>query len=169
MDIVLVLLRLLHIVSAVAWIGIALSFTFFIVPASLASGDSGIRFLKTFLSKTPILVLFPISAGLAMGAGLLLYPVSSPWTHLSSTGNAVLSIGATFGMIAGVHFRFATGSTGEKLIDVLQKRVSDDGQPIAEDVLAEIRTLAAKLISNSRINFVLMVIALLGMGSARYL
>jgi hypothetical protein len=169
MDIGLILLRLLHIVSGAAWIGIAVSFTFFIVPAALRSGESGVHTLKTLLTKTPIIVLFPITAGLTMGAGLLLYPVSSPWTHLSGTGNMVLSIGATFSMIAGIHMRFGMGGAGEKLIDVLKKRVTDNGEPIAADVLTEIHTLGLKLISGSRVNFVLMMVALLGMGSARYL
>lgn len=44
MNIVLIGLRLLHIVSAVAWIGIATSFTFFIVPAALL-GMGSVRYL----------------------------------------------------------------------------------------------------------------------------
>jgi uncharacterized protein involved in response to NO len=169
MDIVLVLLRLLHIVAGAAWVGIAAVFTFFILPTSLASGESGARFLKTLLTKTPILILFPIAAGLTMGAGLLLYGVSKPWTHLADLGNLVLGVGATFGMVAGFHFRFGMGNSGGKLIDLLKNRVSDDGQPVAADILAVIRSLGTKLISNSRVNFVFIVIALIGMGSARYL
>ncbi|MEP7288915.1 MAG: hypothetical protein ABI947_24445 [Chloroflexota bacterium] len=44
-----------------------------------------------------------------------------------------------------------------------------DNQPITTEELAALREQAMKLDSDSRVSFVLMVIALIGMGTARYL
>src|SRR5690348_10797016 len=124
MDILLVLLRLLHIVSAFAWIGLGGTLALFIAPATALSGENGFRFLKTFLNKTPIARLIPIAAGLTMLAGILMYAFGSVSTHFTSTGNAVLGIGALFGIIAGIHGGAVTGRGTTALAKALQDTVS---------------------------------------------
>jgi hypothetical protein len=169
MDILLVLLRLLHIIAAFAWIGLGGTLALFIAPATAMAGDNGFRFLKTLLTKTAISRLIPMAAGITMLAGILLYLVGNSASHFTSTGNAVLGIGALFGIVAGIHGGAVTGRATTALVKALEDTVSDKNEPIPADRMSEINGLMTKLLSDSRISFVMMAIALLGMGSARYL
>ena len=52
MNILLVLLRLLHIVSAVGWIALSASLTLYVVPSAVAASESGYRYLKGLFTRT---------------------------------------------------------------------------------------------------------------------
>jgi hypothetical protein len=169
MDILLVLLRLLHIISAFAWVGLGAASTFYIAPAAIAAGESGLRFLKTLFTRTSFGSVFAAAAGVTTLAGILLYLFGNVASHFSQTGNIVLGIGAVAGILATLHGGAATGRATRALGEALAKHVPDDNQPIAASALTELRGLAEKLASHSRISMVLMIIALIGMGSARYL
>ena len=110
MDILLVLLRLLHIIAAFVWIALGLTQVLFVGPAVGKSGESGLRFLKALLTKTAFPMAFPIAAGLTVLAGILLYFVSNSASHFSTTGNIVLGIGAASGLLAAGHGGAVVGS-----------------------------------------------------------
>jgi hypothetical protein len=168
MDLLVAGLRLIHIVSAFAWFGLGATLALYVVPAVLAAGESGFRFIKSMFLNTAFARAFPIAAGLTTLAGILLYLVGNSASHFSSTGNIVLGIGAVAGLLAAGHGGMVTGRATATLGEALARSVSDN-QPIAGDALTSLREQAAKLASHSRISFYLMVIALLGMASARYL
>jgi hypothetical protein len=167
MDIVIVLLRLLHIVAAFAWFGLGGAVAFFIAPTVMIAGDNGYRFLKTLLTKTPMARLFAPMAGLTMLAGIIMYAMGYP--NFTQLGNIVLGIGALAGIAAGIHGGALTGRATTALQKALEQHVPDNGQPLAADATAQLHPLLASMISHSRVSFALMAIALLGMGSARYL
>ncbi len=169
MDIVLISLRLLHIVSAFAWIGLGATSTLYIAPTAIASGESGLRFLKFLLTRTSFGSAFGIAAGLTTLAGLALYAFAEPWTRFSSTGNIVLGIGAVAGILATLHGGAATGRATRALGDALAQHIPENTSPLSTEALLVLREHAEKLLTHSRISFVLMLIALIGMGSARYL
>ena len=101
-------------------------------------------------------------------AGLLLYLVGQSSTHFSQTGNIVLGIGAVAGLLAAGHGGMATGKATAAYGAALAKYVVDN-QPIAAEDAAALRELGMKVATHSRISFYLMLIALIGMGLARYL
>jgi hypothetical protein len=168
MDILLIVLRLIHIVAAVAWVGVGVATTFYVAPAAAAAGESGLRFLKSLLTRTSYPRLFPTASGLTMFAGILLY-ITGSMNHFSTTGNIVLGIGAIAGILAGVHGGAVTGRATRELGEALGQYVTDGEQPIAADGLALLRERAQNLASHSRISIILMIVALIGMASARYL
>lgn len=169
MDILLILLRLIHIVSAFAWVGLGAATVFYIVPAATTAGESGLRFMKNLLTRTAYPRAFPMFAGLTMLAGILLYFVADSASHFSRTGNMVLGIGALAGILAGIHGGAVTGRATKALGEGLAQHVPDGAQSIPADAQSTLADLSAKLLSHSRVSFILMVIALLGMGLARYL
>lgn len=169
MDILLVLLRLLHIVTGVIWFGMGLMLTFYILPSAIASGESGQRFLKNMLAHSSITKAFPIVSGLTTLAGILLYLVGNASTHFTQTGNIVLGIGAVAGLLATAHGGMATGRATDAYAEALKQYVTDDNQPIVANGLSALQGHMAKLTMHSRVSMLLMVIALVGMGSARYL
>jgi hypothetical protein len=169
MDIVLVLLRLIHIVAAFIWFGAGAATLFYIAPAVSAAGESGLRYMKALLTRTPYPKTFPIAAGVTMLAGILLYLIGNSASHFSTTGNIVLGIGAVAGILAGIHGGAKTGRTTRELGEALVQYVPEGSGSIPADGMAVLRERAQKLASDSRVSFILMVIALLGMATARYL
>jgi uncharacterized membrane protein len=169
-NILLILLRLIHIVAAVAWVGLGAAATFYIAPAAMAAGDSGWRFLKKLFGGTSFGAIFGSAAGVTMLAGILMYIFAGSASHFSQTGNIVLGIGALFGLAAGVHGGAMTGRATTALDEALKQHVpDDDSQPIPAGGLVVLRELGAKMASHSRISMILMIVALIGMASARYL
>jgi hypothetical protein len=168
MDILFAALRLIHIVAAVAWVGFGLTTFLYIGPAAASAGESGLRFLKSFLTGTSYAMMFPIAAGVTMLAGILMYLLNAP-SHFTTTGNIVLGIGAIAGILAGIHGGAVTGRATRALGEALNQHIPPDNQPITTDGLSVLRERAQELASHSRISVILAVVALIGMASARYL
>ena len=169
MEILHILLRLLHILAAVAWIGLGAVNTIYILPAAMHSGENGIRYLRSLFVQTSIGRLFAPVAGITVLAGILLYVVTNSASYFSSTGNIVLGIGAAAGILAAIHGGAVTGRATTALNEALVKYVPEGAQAIPADALAQVREKADSLLSHSRLSLVLMIIALIGMGTARYL
>ena len=167
MEILVVLLRLLHIVAAAVWVGLGIAMVWYIAPAANSAGESGLRFLKALLTRTGFSKAFPAAAGLTVLAGILLYLTGSAG-RFTQVGNMVLGTGALFGVLAMLHGGAATGRATTALLEALNQHVQEN-QPVPAEALSTLRERAAKLATHSRISAILMIIALVGMGSARYL
>ncbi len=165
-TILLVVLRLLHIVSAVAWIALGATMTLYVAPAAVKAGETGYRYLKTLFTRTAFTRLIPMVAGLTTLAGILLYVVGAG--RFGPIGSAVLGIGAVAGLIATIHGGALTGRATTALTKVLET-VPEGNQTIPAATLTELNNLATTLLGHARISLVLMVVALVCMGSARYL
>jgi hypothetical protein len=169
MNTLLVLLRLLHIVAAFAWVGLGAATAFFIVPAALSAGESGLRYLRSIFTRTPYGPIFGIVGGLTVLAGILLYLVGDAASHFSNTGNIVLGIGAAAGVLAAIHGGATTGRASSTLAASLEQYNLESGGTIPGGAMPVLQQQVGKLLTHSRVSMALMVIALLGMGSARYL
>lgn len=169
MDYTLVLLRLLHIVAAFMWVAVGVSIAFFIMPSVQAAGENGARYLSVLLKHTIIARALPMSAGLTMLAGILLYIGGNVRSHFSNTGNAVLGFGALVGILAGIHGGAFTGRAIRRLGVILSEKIPVDNQVVRADDLLVLREQAMKVVAHARVSMMLTIIALVGMASARYL
>lgn len=169
MDIVLVLLRLIHILAGVTWFGIGAAMAFYVAPAALAAGESGLHFFHSLFKNTSFSRIFASVSGTTVLAGLLLYAIGNSASHFTTTGNAVLGIGAVAGVLAILHGGAATGRATKALGMALEQHIPKSGGAIPADALAVLRGHAEKMLTHSRISFALTLIALIGMGAARYL
>ncbi len=167
MDVVLVLLRLLHIVAAFVWFGVGFTQTFIVLPAIGSSGVNGLRFAQAMNKSRFGQMVFPAAAGITMLVGILLYLTGDPNNNFSQVGNIVLGIGAVVGIAAGIHGGMYTGRAGAALSEAIDKHLTDSG--ISPEGTPEIREKTAYLATHARISFWLMLVALIAMGSARYL
>src|SRR5262245_21455783 len=118
MDILLVVLRFVHIVAAFLWVGLGVTMTFYIVPAASAAGDGGLRFLKRILTNSSYAMAFAGAGGVTVLAGILLY-VTGSTNHFSNAGRIALGIGAIAGILAGVHSGRVTGRATRGLSEAL--------------------------------------------------
>lgn len=167
MDIILILLRLIHIVAAFVWFGVGFTQAYIVSPAIAASGVIGLRFAQRMNASRLAQMVFPAAAGITMLAGILLYITGDPSRNFSQLGNIVLGIGAVVGIIAGIHGGMYTGRAGAAMLEALNQHLTDSG--VSEEGAPVIRERAAYLARHTQISFWLMVIALVCMASARYL
>lgn len=166
MDILITVLRLTHIISAVVWVGMSITLFFFIGPAIRKAGPGGLPFSRALFTGTKLSTAFAASAGLTFLAGLLLYLVGNAMVHFTQLGNIILGIGAVFGTLAMLHGSFVTGPATKKL-SALMASLPTDGPP-SPDQLAELQALSTSMVGHQRVSIILMLVALVCMGSARY-
>src|SRR5262245_27042813 len=114
MDIYLVVLRLIHIFAAVIWVGSGFFSVVVLLPSLTRLGADASNLWMTLGKNRLFALIFPVTAGITMLAGILLYIRPGEGSLFSSAGWAVLSIGALSGIAAGVHGGAVLGRmTGE--------------------------------------------------------
>lgn len=171
MDVYLIVLRILHIVAGVFWVGAAALFFFFVEPTVKELGPTGGAFMGHLskVKKMPLVIL--MSAGLTVLAGILLYLRASggfdvDWIT-SSTG-LTFTLGGLTATAA-----FLMGLTVVKpsvdRLGVLGAEIQASGGQPSEAQAAQLHAVDAKLKTAGRINMVLLTVAVLSMATARYL
>jgi uncharacterized membrane protein len=160
MDVYLVVIRLIHIVAAFVWFGTGFYSTIFLFPTLIKMGADANNFVQVLVKNRLFGMIFPVSAVLTVLAGILLYLKPDVPGHFSSAGWAAISIGAVAGILAAGHGGAVLGRmTGEYI-----GKLSAGTTPASE-----LTTLGQKLVMHANISMVLLVIAMLGMETARYI
>jgi len=166
-NLLLIALRLIHIMSAVAWFGMAMVMFAFLIPAERLAGESGLRFMKAIFTGTRLPRAFGPVAGTATLAGILLFIFGDVRVHFSDTAIIILGIGAAAGILAAGHGGTATGRYTAAYAEALTKNLVDNQSPTAEGSAA-IEAAREKFVLHVRISFFLVLISLVFMASARY-
>lgn len=166
MNVLVIVLRVVHIMAAIVWGGGALVMEFFIGRSIAATGEVGQKFAQ-YLMNTIRMHRFMTAAALAtVLAGAALYWIdsdgfSSAWIR-SSTGIG-FGIGAVFGLIAFV-FGAIFGSSNAALAHIgAQIR----GKPTGEQ-LSRIQAIQKRIKTVAPIHVTSMIIAMFFMATARY-
>ena len=171
MDIVMIVLRLVHIFAGILWAGSGFFLLLVLIPAMNAMGQEGIRFRQGFIVKSRFNTVMPIASLLTTLAGVILFVrvsdhFNSDW--LSSDGGIVLSIGSLAGLLAFGHGTGVTGPTFRKSATLL-KAIEAQGGPPTEAQMAELQALGRKSARHARISVLMLIIAIVGMSAARYM
>ncbi len=162
-----IVLRLVHIISGVFWVGAGLVMFFFIGPTLGATAEAGQKFAQHLMTKTRFTAILTTSAILTVLAGAVLYwrdsdGLSSNWMHTSQ--GLGFGVGAFFGLI-GLVFGAMVGSTNGALAR-LGSQIQGKPTP---DQMAQIGALRKRLSLVSPINAYSLIIATLLMAISRYL
>ncbi len=155
---VVTVLRLLHIVAGIIWVGAAVLISFYIEPAAEKAGAEGRGFLRQLYSGTGLPRLIPLSAFITTVAGLLLYGLLSYHEALSSSMGVVLTLGALFGLLAFAHGWFALWRGAGNYVELLR---AEEASGLAE--------IEGKMRRNGRISMWLALVSLVLMAGARYI
>ncbi len=155
---VVTILRLLHIVAGLIWVGAALLMSLYIEPAADQSGAEGRGFLRNLYRGASLLRLIPLSAIITTVAGLLLYGLLSYHEAMSSGMGIVLTLGSLFGLLAFAHGWFAVWRSAGRYAELLDADETD-----------ELKQLEAKMRRNGRISMWLALVSLILMAGARYI
>ena len=167
MNYLVILLRLIHIVAGVFWVGASLVTMLFLGPAMAANPQAGQPILQHLMNRARLSVRISAAAGLTILAGLILYLLdsqwlTSPWT--TSGAGIGFAIGGIFGLVG-----FATGifiGRYNKAMAGLGAQIQ--GQPTPEQAarMADMRSRVARL---TPITAAAMILAVVLMAVARYL
>ena len=117
METFVLILRLLHIIGGVLWVGGALAMNFFVAPTMRATGDAGKQFAGHLMGRTQFSQFMMYSGIASIVAGFILYGIDSSWftSEWQSSGPGIgFGIGALFaliGMVTGI----MNGSNNRKM------------------------------------------------------
>lgn len=168
MTTLVIVLRLIHIIGGVFWVGTALAMAFFVAPTVGATAEAGQKFMSHLLTQTRFTLTLIISGVSTVLAGFALYWINSAGLTLrgwmeSGTGMA-FGIGGVFALF-GLHFGLKVpriGAALRKLAAQIQ------GAPTPEQ-MSQIQALRNRQARVSTINLVCLIIATILMSIARYL
>jgi uncharacterized membrane protein len=166
MNYVTLLLRLIHIVSGVFWVGAGLMSAFFLTPAVAATGEAGQKMMGYMIQKGRMSTYITWAAILTVLAGAVLYwrdsqGLTSPWTY-SATGWG-FGIGAVAGLV-GLGYGMMVGQGAHKLGMIAS---AAQGKPTPEQ-MAEMQAAQKQMSNASQISTIALIIALVCMATARY-
>lgn len=165
---IITILRLLHIIAGVIWIGSGILLSMYIEPALQKSGVDTSKFMRALYAKSGLDKLLPAVAIITTLAGVALFwAVTNGFAdvaYMRSGQGIVLSLGAVFGLLAFGHGGGALGRMTGKYV-ALVKEAGDN--PNAEQQTA-LSALEAKLVRHGRISMWLGVVAIVLMAGARY-
>jgi uncharacterized membrane protein len=166
MNFLVIVLRILHIISGIIWVGAALMLFFFIGPTVEATQESGQKFIQHLMTKTRFGPVILISALLALLAGFTLYWIdsdgfSSAWTR--SGAGLGFGLGAGFALL-GFIFGVMVGNSNTALAKL---GAQIQGKPTEEQTV-QINVLRKRLALFSSLNAYSLLIAALLMAISRY-
>lgn len=160
------LLRIVHIIAGVFWVGGTLMMTFFIAPTIGATAEAGQKFIGHLMGNLRFSQRMSAAAGLTILAGFLLYwndssGFTSSW--MRSGAGIGFGIGAGFALV-GFVFGVLIGRTTKAMA---QLGAQFQGKP-TDGQMAQMRTLLKKQSFYSMTASVTLVLALVFMSIARY-
>jgi len=166
MNILIIVLRLVHIFAAIIWGGGALIMEFFIGRSIAATGEAGQKFVQHLMNTVRMHKFMTVAAFATVLAGGWLYWIdsngfSSAW--MRSGAGIGFGIGAVFGLIAFV-FGAIFGSSNAKLGEV---GAQIKGKPTNEQ-LAQIQAIQKRIKTVSPIHIFSMILAIIFMAIARH-
>jgi uncharacterized membrane protein len=171
MDWYVIVLRLIHILSGVFWVGAATGFFLFVQPSIVAAGPAGGVVMREIAVVRRFPVIQSIAATLTVLAGFLLYVRDSggfqaDW--IFGVGGIGFTVG---GLAAFAAWAAGLGSVRPRVtrLGAIGAAVQASGGPPSAEQQAEIGRLQGELRSLGLAHVVLFVIAVAGMASARYL
>lgn len=153
-------LRALHIVFGLVWVGAALLMTVYIEPTAERTGADGKRVLRALYRGSSFPRLVPAAAIITTVAGLLLYEMLSYSAAISTASGLTITIGASVGLLAFLHGLFAVWRPARQLSGQLKA---------GETAESTLSGLEDKIRRNGRVSMWLALISLVLMAGARYI
>jgi uncharacterized membrane protein len=171
MDGWLILLRILHIGSAMSWFGGAIIAGFFLSPTAAALGQAGQPFMDHLIHRRRMGIFFPIVAGLTILSGAALYwrdsgGLQAAW--ISSPTGLAFTIGGLAALAAFVGGAVLVGPSVAEQTAVQNELAPGDGVP-SEAQRQRLQRADRRMRLAERIDLPLLLLAGLTMAVARYL
>lgn len=166
----LVALRLIHVVAGILWGGAAISYLFFVKPSVHSIGAAGPQFMKSLMERRKYPIFMQVTSLLTVLAGGVLF-----WSSSGGLNPAWLTtgpgLGFTLGSLASL-VAFFVGTFGIGPISMqmgaLGEQIAASGRGPTPEQISTMQSLEKRLNRVEQIDFVMLVIAMLTMATARY-
>jgi hypothetical protein len=170
MQILMIILRLLHVVSGVFWAGGAFFLLRIIMPTVQEAGPEGGRFMQRMAASGRLSQAFAIASVLTTLSGVIMFWYTSgnlnPAWIVSGPG-IVLTIGALAGLGAFGHGFFATRKVTDQVGALAKEMLAQQGPPDPAK-LQQAQALGARMGALATQSAILLAVAVLGMATFRY-
>ncbi|NQT63843.1 MAG: hypothetical protein HQ556_12855 [Candidatus Marinimicrobia bacterium] len=169
MNILMIILRVIHILSGVFWVGFAIFNLAFLQPTIRATGAEGQKTLQYLMRKTRLMTSVYLAATLTMFTGLIQLGIISNLQHsfINSGWGLIITLGSVSGIIAwfiAIHFiRRIFNQMG-----VVGAELQSSDAPPNPEKLSEMQALVERLGKVGKTALVFMIISVIGMAAARY-
>ncbi len=164
------LLRLIHILAGIFWVGGAFLLAGFLLPTVRATGPEGGRFMQHLAGRRRLPVYMGVAMLLTVLSGFAMYGrvaaatngawASTPPGIAYGLGGLAAILGAAVGMVLG-------GASARRMA-VIGQRITEAGRPTPEQQ-AEMERLQGRMALGSRLTAGLLLLAASAMAVARYL
>ena len=171
MDPYMVVLRILHIVAGVFWVGAALFLTLFVAPTARELGPAGGPFVAHLAGKKRVTDVILTAAAITIVAGALMYwrvsnGLAADW--IGSAQGIWLTVGALAGIVAFVIGLTVVRPTTHAMLALGREIAAGGGPPTSEQAATQ-QALQARARATGRVIVPLLVVAVAAMAAARYL
>lgn len=165
----MIVLRIIHILAGIFWVGFAMVNLGFLQPSIRATGTEGQKVIQHLTQKTKLMFSVYTAATLTMVTGVIQYGIISQFRleFLSSGWGLILTIGSVAGVIAWILAVFVVrgifnqlGQTGRQL--------QSQGENPDPQLLQQLQELGARLGMVGKTTLSIMIISVIGMAAARY-
>lgn len=170
MDILMIILRIIHIFAGVFWVGVSIFNVRFLQPTVQATGSEGQAVMRYLTSHTRFTVTMYTVATLSLLSGLLMY-----WNlfhfrldAISKGYGLVLTIGGIAGLIAWVIAIFFVRRTLSQM-QAIGKAIQGQGGPPTPEQAAGLQEASRQMVQLGQAGVAFMIIAVLAMSIAQYI
>jgi uncharacterized membrane protein len=163
--------RFIHIIAGALWFGSAFLFALFIGPAAAKVGPASVPVMHVAVKERKVPQVITGLAITAVAAGWIMWLYHANQLGLSTwwqfTEAKVLLLGGLLATVAMFEGQHGIGRNVEKLVD-LGDTVAASGAPPSADQMAETQRLGAAIEKASKIDLLLLFLAVVCMATARY-
>lgn len=170
MNYLVTILRLVHIVGGIFWVGAALMLAFFISPTAAATYEAGQKFIAHMMQRTAFNKAILITASASVLAGITLYLLDSnyfrsPW--MSSGPGIGFGLGGIFGIL-GFIIGLVQNRRSHELAQLGRIIQSQNGPP-NQDQRDKLVRLQTRMKTGGFWNALFLLLASIMMATARFL
>ena len=169
MNVIMIVLRIVHIFSGVFWVGTSFFNIGFLQPTVQGTGNEGRKVMQYLTSQTRFTITVYTAATLSLLSGWTMYWILFGFrlSVLSSGYGLLLSIGGLAGTIAWViAIVFVRRILGQ--MAAIGKSIQEQGGVPTPEQGSQLQASSAQLLKLGQRGVWLMVVALLGMSIAQY-
>lgn len=168
MDVWAVVLRIIHIVSGVLWVGAAGLFFFYLEPAINKLGPDAEKFVDEVVNRRKVPIYFAVLSTLTVLAGFILYWRDFGLNINTSPFGLALTLGGLAAFIAWLGGNLLIPRTLKQLMAVGGEMKASAGPPSGE-LVSRMHAAQERLRLIGLIDIGLLLFAVAAMASARYL
>lgn len=166
----LLLLRLVHIVVGVLWVGTTIFLATFLVPTIKAIGPAGGAVMQELVQRRKLSLYLSIAGPLVLLSGIALYGLAdeaSGGAFRRSHNGMTFGVGGALALIGGLIGMFYSGPQARRLGEMSQA-IRERGTPPTPEEGATLGAMQARLGGIQRVVAVLLLLATIAMSVARY-